>query len=138
MLENIRDRGKKWALAMMLTERVEELNKWMDKDHYVERPELDDFDLKSIQYEIEVAYKRKCEAFVRTWKDGKIMTRGGIIEGIDLQTMIIMLDNPFGFGYFRRAMRGIKKATSPLGKVVFDLSYFYQNSNYFRLFHLHF
>ena len=96
MLEDIRDRGtKKWT-AMMLTEHLVELDKWMDKDHYEERPELSEWDLQSIQEEIEVSYKRKCQTLIKTWKDGKIMTRGGIIEGIDLRTMIVILDNPFG------------------------------------------
>ena len=92
----IRDRGtKKWT-AMMLPEHIVELNKWIDKDHYEERPELSEWDFQSIQEEIEVAYKRKCEALVRTWKDGKVMTRGGIIEVLDLRLACIVLDNPFG------------------------------------------
>ncbi|KAA0944049.1 YolD-like family protein [Sporosarcina sp. ANT_H38] len=96
MLENIRDRGtKKWT-AMMLPEHIVELNKWMDKDHYEDRPELSEWDLQSIQDELEVSYKWKCQTLIKTWKNGKIMTRGGIIEGIDLRTMIVMLDNPFG------------------------------------------
>ena len=96
MTGNIRDRGNiKWT-AMMLPEHIIELRNWMDKEHYEERPELNEWDLQSIQEEIEVAYSRKCQTLVRTWKDGKIMTRGGIIEGIDLRTMIVMLDNPFG------------------------------------------
>lgn len=96
MLDNVRDRGmQKWR-GLMLSEHLAEINNWMDKDHYDERPELSEWDLQSIQEEIEVAYKRKCQTLVRTWKDGKIMTRGGIIEGIDLRTMIVIFDNPFG------------------------------------------
>ena len=38
-MDKIRDRGtKKWSMAMMLPEHVEALAKWMDEDHYVERP----------------------------------------------------------------------------------------------------
>ena len=52
--ENIRDRGtKKWT-AIMLPAHIEELRNWMDKDHFIERPELTDWDLQSIQEEIEV------------------------------------------------------------------------------------
>lgn len=96
MLENIRDRGtKKWT-AMMLAEHLVELDKWMDKDHYDERPELSEWDLQSIQEEIEVSYKRKCQTLIKTWKDGKVMTCDGIIEVLDLKSECIMLDNPFG------------------------------------------
>ncbi|HJF32439.1 MAG TPA: YolD-like family protein [Sporosarcina psychrophila] len=92
----IRDRGNiKWA-GMMLTEHIRELRYWMDEDHYEERPELDDFALQSIQEEIEVAYKSKNQILIKTWKDGKFMTRGGAIKTIDLQSKSIVLDNPFG------------------------------------------
>lgn len=68
----------------------------MDMDHYEERPVLDDFDLQSIQYELEVAYERKYEAIVRSWKDGKVMTRGGIIEVLDLRSERIRVSNILG------------------------------------------
>ena len=96
MLENIRDRGtKKWT-AMMLPEHIVALRNWMDKDHYEERPELNDWDLQSIQEEIEVAYKRKCQTLVKTWKDGKVNAMGGVIEGIDSRNECIIFDDPFG------------------------------------------
>jgi hypothetical protein len=81
---------------MMLPEHIEALRKLMDKGHYEERPELNEWDLQSIQEEIEVAYKRKCEVLLKTRKDGKIMTCGGSIEGIDLKSMHVVFDNPFG------------------------------------------
>ena len=92
----IRDRGNiKWT-AMMLPEHIVELNNWMDKDHYEERPELSDWNLQSIQEEIEVSYLRKCETLIKTWKDGKVKTRWGTIEVLDLRSECIVLDNPFG------------------------------------------
>ncbi len=92
----IRDRGSiKWT-AMMLPEHVVELRKWMDREYYTERPDLDEFDLQGIQEEIEVAHKRKCETLVETWKDGLITPHQGIIEGLDLQTQTVLLDDPFG------------------------------------------
>ena len=97
MLENIRDRGtKKWAMAMMLPEHIEELRNWMDKDHFIERPELTDWDLQAIQEEIEVASKRKCEVLVKSWGKGKINIHGGIMKEINLQSRSIMIDSPFG------------------------------------------
>jgi hypothetical protein len=56
-VENIRDRGMKKRTGLMLSEHVRELHIWKDKDHYEERPELDNFDLQSIQNDLEVAYK---------------------------------------------------------------------------------
>jgi hypothetical protein len=96
MLENIRDRGtKKWT-AMMFPEHIVELRNWMDREHYTERPELNEWDLQVIQEELEVAYKRKCEVLIKIWKDGEIMLRGDIIVGIDLQSNCVLLDDPFG------------------------------------------
>lgn len=54
----IKDRGSiKWQ-GMMLPEHVAKINYWRNK-RYEERPQLDDFDLQSIQEEIESAYTRK-------------------------------------------------------------------------------
>lgn len=92
----IRDRGNiKWT-AMMLPEHVAKLRDWMDKDRYIERPVLEDFDLQSIQEEIEVAYKRKCQTLLKTWIDGKIIPYQGTIEKIDIHSKCIILEDPFG------------------------------------------
>lgn len=80
----------------MLPEHVTKINDWRNKKNYEERPQLDDFDLQSIQEEIEAAYKRKCQTLIVTWADGKFMMRGGIIIEINTQSMCIFLDNPFG------------------------------------------
>lgn len=97
----IRDRGNiKWT-AMMLPEHVVELRKWMDQDNYTERPELNEWDLQLIQEELEVAYKSKCETLVKTWVNGKIVQFYGIIEGIDLQSNVVNLDDPFGMNQIR-------------------------------------
>lgn len=92
----IRDRGNiKWA-GMMLTEHNVELKHWLDKEYYTERPELSEWELQGIQEEIETAYKSKYQILIKTWKDGKFMTRGGAIKIFDLQSKSIVLDNPFG------------------------------------------
>jgi hypothetical protein len=96
MLENIRDRGtKKWT-AMMLSEHLVELRKWLKEDNYEERPELDDFDLQAIQKEVEVAYKRKCLTFVKSWDKSNIILHSGVIKEINAQSMCVMIDGPFG------------------------------------------
>ena len=92
----IRDRGNiKWT-AMMLSEHVAELRRWQNKDHYEERPELDDFDLQAIQYEIEVAKKRECEVHVKLWDKGKSVLYMGVIREINVESMWITVDSPFG------------------------------------------
>lgn len=92
----IRDRGNiKWT-AMMLSEHVRELRKWMDQDNYIERAELNEWDLQSIQEELELAYKRQCETLIKTWGSGRIIQHQGIIEDIDLRRMCIVLGDPFG------------------------------------------
>ena len=96
MQEHICDRGNiKWQ-GMMLPEHVAKINDWRTKDQYEERPELDEFDLQSIQEEIESVYKRKCLILIITWANGKFSMRGGIIEEINVQSEYIMLDSPFG------------------------------------------
>ncbi|MEK5038745.1 YolD-like family protein [Sporosarcina sp. FSL K6-3457] len=92
----IRDRGSiKWQ-GMMLPEHVAEITDWRNEQYYEERPQLDDLDLQSIQEEIEAAHKRRCQVLIITWKDGEFMMRGGIIVEINIQSMCIFLDNPFG------------------------------------------
>ncbi|MET3659067.1 YolD-like family protein [Sporosarcina psychrophila] len=96
MLGNIRDRGNiKWT-AMMLSEHLVELRKWLKEDNNEERPELDDFDLQAIQEEVEVAYKRKCLTFVKSWDKGKIILHSGVIKEINVQSMCITIYGPFG------------------------------------------
>jgi len=91
----IRDRGNiKWT-AMMLSEHVAEL-RWQNEDHYEERPQLDDFDLQAIQHEIEVAQKRECEVHVKLWDKGKIVLYMGVIREINVESMWITVDSPFG------------------------------------------
>ncbi|MFJ7935995.1 YolD-like family protein [Sporosarcina sp. NPDC096371] len=68
----IKDRGIiKWQ-GMMLTEHNVEMKSWKAKDNYTERPELDEWDLQAMQYEIEVAHRRQCVANVKYWEKGKI------------------------------------------------------------------
>lgn len=92
----IRDRGNiKWT-AMMLSEHVAELRRWQEEDHYEERPKLDDFDLQAIQHEIEVAQKRECEVHVKLWGKGKSVLYMGVISEINVDSMWITVDSPFG------------------------------------------
>lgn len=92
----IKDRGNvKWQ-GMMLTEHNEEIKSWLNKDQYIERPELDEWDLQAIQYEIEVAFRRKCNINVKFWANGQIIFYSGVITEMNQQTMCISIDSPFG------------------------------------------
>lgn len=92
----IRDRGNiKWT-AMMLPEHVTKLRDWMVKDHYVERPELDEWDLQGIQGEIELAYKRQCDTVVTIWCKGMEVAYIGKISKLDQRLNLISIDGPFG------------------------------------------
>ncbi|MCM3638240.1 YolD-like family protein [Sporosarcina luteola] len=93
---DIKDRGRiKWT-AMMLPEHLTELRDWHAEDELTERPELTEWDLAAIQEEIEIAYKRKCETLIKTWRDNRIVENQGIIEAIDLHSKAILLADPFG------------------------------------------
>ncbi|MEK5071737.1 YolD-like family protein [Sporosarcina sp. FSL K6-1508] len=92
----IRDRGNiKWQ-GMMLTEHNVEIKHWLDMENYVERPELDDFDLQAIQYDIELAYKSRCVVSIKSWDKGKITLHSGKIKELNAQSMWITIDSPFG------------------------------------------
>ncbi len=96
MLENIRDRGmQKWE-GMMLSEHVRELHLWNDEYNRNERPQLDEYDLQAIQYEIEVAQKRECQVHVRLWDKGKAVFYMGVIREVNVESMWITVDSPFG------------------------------------------
>ena len=92
----IRDRGNmKWQ-GMMLTEHAQAVRDWLESDGLVERPTLDDWELQSIQEELEIAYKRQCEATVTTWRKGKKFTYIGKISVLDHRLNCISVPGPFG------------------------------------------
>ncbi|MCG7344778.1 YolD-like family protein [Sporosarcina sp. ACRSL] len=92
----IKDRGRiKWT-AMMLPEHLTELRNWHTEDDRTVRPELTEWDLAAIQEEIEIAYRRKCETLIKTWRNNHIFEYQGIIETIDLHNKLILLADPFG------------------------------------------
>ena len=95
MYENNRDRGSiKWT-ALMLPEHIARLREWQSEDDYMKRPDLTDWDMQDIQEQLEVAMRMKCQAMVRTWRDGRVTNYHGTIEEIDLHNRIIKLQDPF-------------------------------------------
>lgn len=96
MLDNIHDRGtKKWT-AMMLPEHIVALREHAEMEHYIKRPQLDDWELEAIQMEIEIAFKRQCVAKVTMWRKGKTVMYTGKISVLDHRLGLISLEGPFG------------------------------------------
>ena len=92
----IKDRGNiKWQ-GMMLPEHVTALTNWLEKSHHIERPELNEWDLQSLQEELEIAYKRQCAASVTTWHEGKESTYIGKISELDPQRNLLSIEGPYG------------------------------------------
>lgn len=91
----IRDRGNiKWT-AMMLPEHVRMLRDWQEELRKTERPQLDEYDLRSLSDEIERAYKSKSYIKITCFKDGYLKNTTGVIIEIDLFNKSLVLDNPF-------------------------------------------
>ncbi|MFJ7935966.1 YolD-like family protein [Sporosarcina sp. NPDC096371] len=92
----LKDRGNiKWQ-GMMLPEHVTKLNDWRDKTHLIKRPELSEWDLQSLQEELESAYMRQCAASVTTWCEGKESTYMGKISELDQRLNSLSIEGPFG------------------------------------------
>lgn len=89
----VKDRGNmKWQ-GMFLTEHVNMMKAWREKDNQVEKPDLNDFDLQLIQEELEIAMKRRCTVKIQTWKDAKFFYHEGIVEDIDFRTKVIIYND---------------------------------------------
>src|SRR4051794_28284664 len=92
----IRDRGNiKWT-AMMLLEHVKAVRDWLEADGHVKCPNLDDWELESIQMEIELVFKHQCAAGVTTWRNGKEFVYNGKISELDQRLNFNSIEGPFG------------------------------------------
>ncbi|QTD39546.1 YolD-like family protein [Sporosarcina sp. Te-1] len=66
---DIKDRGNiKWT-ALMLPEHVRHLRDWQAEDELVPEPGLTEFDMESMQLELELAYKRQIDTMVTKQKE---------------------------------------------------------------------
>lgn len=91
---DIRDRGKiKWT-AMMLPEHVKELRKWQEDADKVKRPELDEFDLQTMQEEVTRALSSGLETRITTWLDGQLHYHRGVIQ--EISTQYVSYEDPYG------------------------------------------
>ncbi len=80
---------------MMLPEHISLLREWQAEDDYIKRPELSEWDLETIQEELERGLKMKCQTLVEIWSGGKLTKYQGRIENIDLHNRRIELQDPF-------------------------------------------
>ena len=91
---NVRDRGKKKWTAMMLPEHIEELRKWQEDMDKVKRPELDEFDLETMQEEVARALTSGLETRITTWVDGQFHYHRGVVQ--EVSTQYLRYEDPFG------------------------------------------
>ncbi|MDV6377173.1 YolD-like family protein [Sporosarcina sp. GW1-11] len=95
-MDRNRDRGSiKWT-SLMLPEHLERLREWQQADDYIERPVLTDWELQAMQETLDVASRRRCEVYLKTWHDGEVRYHQGVIEALNLQSAVIILRDPFG------------------------------------------
>lgn len=93
---DVQDRGNlKWT-ALMLPEHIRMLREWYEEDHRIPRPDLDEFDLRQIQEELDVGLKRNCEMKIETWHDEQVTEHRGRIERIDLSARNLFYENSSG------------------------------------------
>ncbi|MCH4827525.1 YolD-like family protein [Planococcus halocryophilus] len=86
----IKDRGIiKWQ-GMFLTEHVELIKAWREKEDKVAQPDLTEMDLQLIQEEMELAMKRKCWVCIQTWREGEFHYHEGVIIDIDFRNQVLI------------------------------------------------
>ncbi len=96
VMGRIKDRGiKKWQ-GMMLTEHTVAIRDWQEKDNYIDRPQLDDWELEAIQMELELAYKWQSDASITVWRKGRTIPYNGKILELDYRLGLISVEGPFG------------------------------------------
>ncbi|WP_211654285.1 YolD-like family protein [Planococcus alpniumensis] len=93
MVGGIQDRGAlKWT-SLMLPEHIRMLREWKEEDNRVPKPELDEFDLQTLQENIEIAMSRRCEVEIQILKDHQFHYYTGMIISLDIQTRTIVYDD---------------------------------------------
>lgn len=88
------DRGNKKWTAMMLPEHIKELRQDEENYNKVSRPQLDEFDLQTMQEEVERALTSKHETRITSWCDGILHYHRGVIQGVS--TQYVSYEDPFG------------------------------------------
>ena len=97
MFDNVKNRGsKKWSMSIMLPEHVELLREWRNEDQLDKPPSLDEYDLQTLQIEMENAWTRQSEVSIRVWVDGHFKDYYGILKEIHSLTRFLVLEDPYG------------------------------------------
>ncbi|WP_060210474.1 YolD-like family protein [Sporosarcina koreensis] len=96
VLGDIKDRGRiKWT-AMMLPEHTVELRDWYAEDELDPKPELNQDDMQLLQEELGIAFMKKTDVVITTWRAGKKDTYIGKITRLDPAQQSISVEGPFG------------------------------------------
>lgn len=91
---DIKDRGNiKWT-SLFLPEHVKAMREWQEDIGKVEKPLLDEFDLQTLQEELEIAMQTKKEVRIKEWKDGRFIFHRGVITGAN--SVKLIFEDPFG------------------------------------------
>ncbi|MFJ8262734.1 YolD-like family protein [Rummeliibacillus sp. NPDC094406] len=92
----LKDRGNiKWSMAMMMPEHVALLQKEREKENYITKPELDEWELEDMQQNLIMALNSKIELEYKVWNDGKFDFHRGVITRINEQTKEFYYSDPF-------------------------------------------
>ncbi|MEI4771982.1 YolD-like family protein [Psychrobacillus sp. FJAT-51614] len=94
-LSQVKDRGNKKWVAMMLPEHLKLIREYVDDQNKIPKPELDEWDLDIIQENIQIAMKRNVDVEVKTWKNGEFNIQIGSISWVDLKRRTIEMEDVF-------------------------------------------
>ncbi|MFB5087046.1 YolD-like family protein [Psychrobacillus sp. PGGUH221] len=94
-LSQVKDRGNKKWVAMMLPEHLKLIREYVDDQKKIPKPVLDEWDLDIIQENIQIAMKRNVDVEVKTWKNGEFNFQIGSISWVDLKGRTIEMEDVF-------------------------------------------
>lgn len=94
-LSQVKDRGNKKWVAMMLPEHLKLISEYVDDQKKIPKPVLDEWDLDIIQENIQIAMKRNVDVEVKTWKNGEFNFQIGSISLVDLKRRTIEMEDVF-------------------------------------------
>ena len=92
----LKDRGNiKWSMAMMMPEHVALLQKESEKENYIKKPGLTEWELEDMQQNLMIALHSRIELEYKIWNDGKFEFHRGVITRIIEQTREFYYSDPF-------------------------------------------
>lgn len=92
-----KDRGSiKWSMAMMMPEHVHLLQKDKERDGFIQKPYLEEWELEDLQANMVIASAMKCELEYKLWNNGKFEMHRGVVTRINEHTRQFYYLDPFG------------------------------------------